>query len=194
MIIDNVQLPKSSFLSVEKDMKLIANMLIKNKRLRKLLKNTTRDALDGPNISDKEAIEMFGKEIKNVPQMKIDKNIRNYIFIKFDNFVPNGTNPEFRDNLIYFNIVCHYDQWQLQDFELRPIRIGAEIDTMFNNQRLTGIGLLQFVGASEIIINEEFAGYSFIYLATHGEEDKKGMPNPADNAQYEKDFNELFNK
>lgn len=194
MIIDNIQLPKSSFLSVEKDMKLIANMLIKNKRLRKLLKNTTRDALDGPNISDKEAIEMFGKEIKNVPQMKIDKNIRNYIFIKFDNFVPNGTNPEFRDNLIYFNIVCHYDQWQLQDFELRPIRIGAEIDTMFNNQRLTGIGLLQFVGASEIIINEEFAGYSFIYLATHGEEDKKGMPNPADNAQYEKDFNELFNK
>lgn len=194
MIIDNVQLPKSSFLSIEKDMKLIANMLIKNKRLRKLLKNTTRNALDGPNISDKEAVEMFGKEIKNVPKLIIDKSLKNYIIINFDNFVTNETNPEFRDNIIEFDIVCHFDQWQLEDFALRPYRIAAELDTMFNDKRLTGIGKLEFFGASQVSYNAEYGGICLFYLAIHGEEDKKGMPNPADNAQYEKDFNELFNK
>jgi hypothetical protein len=36
----------------------------------------------------------------------------------------------------------------LKDFELRPYKIAAEIDTMFNNKHLSGIGLLQFMGAN----------------------------------------------
>ena len=50
------------------------------------------------------------------------------------------TNPAFRDNIISFDIVCHFDQWNLNNFALRPYKIAAEIDSMFNNQRLTGIG------------------------------------------------------
>ena len=32
-----------------------------------------------------------------------------------------------------------------------------------------------------------------MYEAIHGEEDKKGMPNPADEDKYIKEFNELYN-
>ena len=109
------------------------------------------------------------------------------------NFVENANNPEFRDNIISFDIVCHFDQWQLEDFELRPYRIAAEIDSMFNDKHLTGIGSLQFLGANQIVINNEFAGLTLMYSAIHGGEDKVGMPNPANNAQFEQDFDKLFN-
>ena len=82
----------------------------------------------------------------------------------------------------------------MQDFELRPYRIAGEIDSMFNNKRLTGIGTLQFLGANKIVINDEFGGLTLMYQAVHGDEDQKGMPNPSDQGQFEIDFNELFNQ
>ena len=98
------------------------------------------------------------------------------------------------DTIVTFDIICHFDQWQLKDFQLRPYRIAAEIDSMFNNQHLTGIGELHFVGANQIIFNDEFAGLSLMYQANHGGEDKKNAPNPADNKQIVDDFNELHNQ
>jgi hypothetical protein len=74
---------------------------------------------------------MFGKEIRNIPKLYIDKSVLNYIIISFDNFVESG-NPEFRDNIIEFDIICHFDQWPLKDYNLRPYRIAAEIDSMLN--------------------------------------------------------------
>ena len=67
----------------------------------------------------------------------------------------------------------------MQDFELRPYRIAAELDSMFNEQRLTGLGKLEFLGANQIILTDEYAGLCLMYQAIHGEEDKKKMLNPA---------------
>jgi hypothetical protein len=114
-----------------------------------LLHYTTRDALDKPDITEDQMIELFGKNIKTVPRLYIDGSVLNYIIISFDNFTPNASNPEFRDNIISFDIICHFDQWQLNETtELRPYKIAAEIDTMFNDKHLSGIGKLQFLGAN----------------------------------------------
>ena len=194
MKIENYQYPKSSFLSIEKDLEIITNAFFKNNRLKKLLYYTTNNALDLPALNQEQTQELFQKNIKIVPKLYIDGSVLSYIIISFDNFTPNATNPEFRDNVISFDIICHFDQWQLQDFQLRPYKIAAEIDTMFNGKHLTGIGKLEFMGASQLILNEEYAGVTVMYSAIHGEEDKKGMPNPMDQIQFEKDFNELFNQ
>jgi hypothetical protein len=65
---------------------------------------------------------------------------------------------------------------------------------MFNDKHLSGIGTLHFLGANQIILNDEFAGVSLMYSAIQGEEDKINMPNPADEAQMIADFNELYNE
>ena len=98
--------------------------------------------------------------------------------INFDDFVTSADNPEFRDNIIEFDIICHFDQWQLQDLALRPYKIAAEIDSMINNKYLVGIGDIEFLGASQIVLTDEFAGLCLMYSATHGEEDKKPMVTP----------------
>ena len=193
MKLKSYEYPHSSFLSVEKDLDIITSTMMKNERFKKLLYYTTPDALERSNLSNKETAELFSKNIKIVPKLYVDGSVLAYVIITFDNFTLNATNPEFRDNVISFDIICHFDQWDLNDFKLRPYKIAAEIDTMFNNKHLTGIGELQFLGANQIILTDEFAGLSVMYAAIHGEDDKKNMLNLQEQAEYNIDFNKLFN-
>ena len=193
MRIDNYKEPKSSFLAMEKDTNIIVNKIFQNNRLKKLLYYTTPNALSQPNLTEDQSLELIDHNIKLVPKLYVDDPVYNYLFIRFNNFFPNETNPEFRDNDIEFDIICHYDQWHLKDFQLRPYRIAAELDSMLDKEKLTGIGELEFLGARFTNLNDEFGGICLTYRAIHGGEDKKFMPNPADEAQFLKEFNEDFN-
>jgi hypothetical protein len=64
---------------------------------------------------------------------------------------------------------------------------------MFNNRHLTGIGKLQFMGTSQLILNEEFAGLCMMYQAIHGDEDKKRTLNPDEEAMLIENFDKIFN-
>ena len=194
MKIREYQIPKSSFLTMEKDLSIITDLIFKNNRLKKLLFHTVPTALKERELTQEESYELFGQNIKIIPKLYIDGSVLNYLVISFDNFTPNTENPEFRDNVIFFDIVCHIDQWQLENFQLRPYKIAAEIDSMINEKHLTGIGTLQFLEAHKIVINDEFAGLTLMYQSVHGEEDKTKMLNPADEAQFIKDFNELIDQ
>ena len=108
MKIEGFTRPKSSFLNVEKDMGIISQEMLKNKRLKKLLYYTTPDALKRPDLTYEESQELFLKNIKMVPKLYVDGSVLTYIIISFDNFVESG-NPEFRDNIIEFDIICHFD-------------------------------------------------------------------------------------
>ncbi len=191
--------PQSAFMSVEKDLTIIVDKILQNERLKKLLFYTSNDALRRPKLTDEQSIELFGKNIKIVPKLYIDGSVLAYIIISFDSFTTNATNPQFRDNIVTFDIICHFDQWQLEDFQLRPYRIAAELDTLLNNQRLTGIGLFQFLGCNQIILNDEFAGLTLMYSAIHGGEDKnfnqdqKDLLDPKEEEQFRQEFNAMFN-
>ncbi len=191
MKIESYSYPKSSFLSMEKDMRIIVDTIIKNNRLKKLLFYTTKDCLNKPNLTEDETLDLFGKNIKIVPKLTVDGSVLNYIIVSFDNFTENATNPEFRDNIIEFDIICHFDQWQMRDFALRPYKIAAEIDTIFDNKKLTGLGRLEFLGASQIVLTDEYAGLCLMYRAVHGEEDKKNMPNPNGEERFLEDFKDF---
>ena len=93
MKIVNYEFPHSSFLSVEKDMEIITNKFFKNDRLKKLLYYTTKNALDEKNIGEEETYALFGKNIKIVPKLQVDKEVLNYVDVLVD-----GTyNDELRD-------------------------------------------------------------------------------------------------
>ena len=193
-MVKKMPLAKSSFLSTEKDMNLIVSAILKNERLKRLLHYTTRDALNRKNLTEDESLELFGKNIKIVPKLQVDGSVLNYMIVSFDNFSRNATNPEFRDNIIEFDIICHFDQWHMKDFELRPYKIAAELDSMFNGKHLTGIGEVEFLGANQMILTDEYAGLCVMYHAVHGEEDRKHMPNPKDEEDFIKNFNSIFNE
>ena len=200
MRIDGYHIPKSSFLSVEKDTGIIVNEILKNNRLKKLLYYTTSDAMEKPNLTEDESLSLLGTNIKIVPKLYVDGSVLNYILINFDNFTP-SENPEFRDNTVQFDIVCHFDQWNLRDYALRPYKIAGEIDSMFNLKKLTGIGYLEFIGATQIVLTDEFAGLCLMYRTVHGGEDEKYMPTYPDKnsgkikeEQFIKEFKDYISK
>lgn len=200
MRIDGYHIPKSSFLSMEKDTGIIINEMLKNNRLKKLLYYTTSDAMEKPNLTEDESLSLLGTNIKIVPKLYVDGSVLNYVLINFDNFIP-SENPEFRDNTIQFDIICHFDQWNLKDYALRPYKIAGEIDSMFNLKKLTGIGYLEFMGATQIVLTDEFAGLCLMYRTVHGGEDEKYMPTYPDKnsgkikeEQFIKEFKDYISK
>ena len=81
----------------------------------------------------------------------------------------------------------------MKDFELRPYKIAAELDSMLNHKQLTGLGKLEFLGANQMILTDEYAGLCVMYQAIHGEEDKKHPSNPIEKQELNDNFDAIFN-
>ena len=176
----------SSFLSCEKDVEEILRKLFISSKpysdiLKRLLVINTKDCLDNENslviqeMLDKMTLAKLKEEgyIKLEPKIYFDEHeeIKTYILISVDNFVPNPTNPYYRDCTISFDIVCHTDYWDLGNYRLRPMKIAGYIDGILNNAKLSGIGIFKFIGCKELILNEELGGYTLMYHAIHGNDD-----------------------
>lgn len=170
---DNSFDSKSSFKSIEKDFGLIINKLLKNETLKKLLFYTTDDCLERPSLTREETLSLVNKQLQIVPRKALDSNeAYPLVNIMFDNFMENNTNPEFRDNIIIIDIICHYDQWNLGNFQLRPYKIAGEIDGLLHDKYLTGIGRVRFMSAQMALMDDEFGGLTLIYSAIHGDDDR----------------------
>lgn len=172
MKINTFEYPKSSLLGMPKDAALIMDRILSNQRVLKLLAYDVRDWEKQKDVTTQQIEKMFeSKQISSVPKIKIDGTEKTYLRLIYGTIIRNSTNPEYRDNTFGIDIICHYDCWDLGNFELRPYRLAGEIDSMLDKTHLTGIGELEFVSASPYIYNEEFAGVTLTYLAVRGHED-----------------------
>lgn len=177
---------ESSFLSCEKDTETIIRKLFVDSKpysdlLKRLLIINTEDCLNdmtNPVYINKIKTTSIGelrKEgyIRLTPKIKLGENeeVKSYLVISFDNFVPNATNPQFRDCVVMIDIICHTDYWDVGNFRLRPLKIAGYIDGILNNCKLSGIGTFQFMGCNEVVLSEELSGYCLMYSATHGSDD-----------------------
>ena len=124
----------------------IANILMSNKDICRLLKYQTKDpfALIDPKT---------GKD-----QPDVDG-----VAAIFDDYTVNTLNPEFKVSTLRFDIACPYDEWILNAHTLRPYLIMQQIDTEFNGRKLAGIGNLQFWRADNLTLSPWIGGYSMRY-------------------------------
>lgn len=177
----------SSFLSCEKDLETILTKLFLTSQpysdeLKKLLIVNMPDCLDNKNsIIYNNAIKgMTLSKLKEKGYIRWEPNIKlpeheevkNYLQFSFDTFLPNYSNPQFRDCDVFIDVICHSDCWTLDSFQSRPIKICGYIDAILNNTKLSGIGTFQFGGCKKIIFNEVFSGYTLYFKAIHGTDDK----------------------
>lgn len=176
----------SSFLSCEKDTESIVNKLFVESRpysdeLKRLLVINTKDCLDdktNPTYNEKikkTSVKDLREQgyIRLEPKITFKENeeVKSYIVISFDNFVPNESNDYYRDCVIMIDVLCHTDYWDLGNYRLRPLKIAGFIDGILNKAKLSGIGTLQFIGMNELVLDESLSGYCLMYAATHGADD-----------------------
>ena len=177
----------SSFLSCEKDIEEILKKLFISSKpysdmLKRLLVINTKDCLDNmeSEVYKKKINEMSLAQlrqdgyIKLEPKLKFGEHeeVKAYIIISCDNFVPNASNPYYRDCTVTFDIICHTDHWDLGNYRVRPLKIAGYIDGILNKARLSGIGTLEFMGCSQIVLDEQLSGYTLVYRAVHGNDDR----------------------
>lgn len=142
----------------------IANKIMQNQKICRLLKYQVRDPFDKDKYADVDGADLINKQILIVPKIYDDSTEKmSYITAIFDDFVVNQINPEFKITTIRFDIACPYDEWLLNDKSLRPYLIMQEIDSLFNESKLAGIGTLQFYRADNLTLSPWIGGYSMKY-------------------------------
>lgn len=142
----------------------IANKLITNQKLCRLLKYQVRDPFNKEKYPDVDGVELLNKQIMIVPKPWDESTEKmSYIVTTLASYAVNPVNSEFKLGKIRFDIACPYDEWVLDEHSLRPYLIMQEIDNLFNGARMAGIGTLQFVRTDSIVLTSQIGGYSMLY-------------------------------
>ena len=142
----------------------VANKLMSNQKLCRLLKYQVRDPFDPVKYPDVDGVDLLNKQIMIVPKIFDDSTEKtSYVVAIFSGFNVNAFNPDYKLSTVRFDIACPYDEWVLNDRSLRPYLMMQEIDDMFNGAQMAGIGTLQFVRADSIVLTPQIGGYSMLY-------------------------------
>lgn len=196
----------SSFFSCAQDTETILKQLfVKSNpysdRLKRLLVINNPDCLNQNNQSyqqliDSKPLSVLRKEgyVRTNPKIarKQFQNIKSFILLTYDNFSSNAIDPKFMDCTVNFDIICYDDEWDLQNFQIRPIVIAGYIDGILNsisddnkiawqnrgsssNIKLSGMGEYYFLGLNLVVLNEDISMYTLSYRALHFTEDKQKM-------------------
>lgn len=177
---------RSSFLSCEKDAEAIVKKLFIESRpysdmLKRLLIINTPDCLY--DMTNQKYIDMINRTsiqdlkekgyLRFGPKIALGENeeVKSYIRISFDHFTPCRDNDHFRDCIVEIDVLCHPEYWDVGNFRQRPLKIVGYIDGILNNNKLSGLGTLNFAGCNELLLDKELAGYCLMYAAVHGSDD-----------------------
>ena len=153
----------ANFKELGTNLDVILTKLLNNQTLCKLLyyKDTnplSQDDLESPEILLYTTIFPYPRTTE---LLSVASSI---LIVGFDNFKATSGN-NFVGSILYFRILCHENQWQINS-GLRPYLIMNEISTMFNNEKVVGIGALSFGGGGEIREGSFYSGFEFTYKIT----------------------------
>ena len=194
----------SSFFSCAQDTQTILKELFVKSgqysdKLKRLLVINNPDCLDKNNQSyqdliDSKPLSVLRKEgyVRTNPKIarKEFENIKSFILLTFDNFSSNSVDPKFLDCTVNFDIICYDDEWDLDNFQIRPIAIAGYIDGILNSLsdnnkidwqnrssssrvKLSGMGEYYFLGLNLVVLNEDISMYTLSYRALHFTQDRK---------------------
>ncbi len=199
----------SSLLTCDKDIeKILKTLFISSKPysdfLKRLLIINNKDCLDTSNENYKKIIDGYTLgDLINKNYIRLNpkiargthEEIKTYIIVTLDNFMPNRSSSHYLDYNINFDIICYNDAWVLNDYKVRPLLICGYIDGILNsltqdNQmvekthqshiKLSGIGEYNFLGCNFNVLNEDLSMYTLSYHGTHFIEDIKQLGNVHD--------------
>ncbi len=155
---------QQNFLNIEKDFEKISAKLLLNQNILKLIYYNDKNCLSKEDITSAEMlIDISKNNIRLSPNIDVPENKGSYVIVTFDHFTPNATNPKYMDNIIYFDVLCPRDKWQMDNYMFRPFHIMHEIQSEFDKQKLNGIGTMQFVKANLLNLGD-YSGYQLGYL------------------------------
>lgn len=153
-----------NFKAVGDNLFIIAQKILEDDDICKLLYYTDANPLSHENMTSKQKLELLHKNILLVPKVPENDDIKgSYILVLYDGFNQNLANPQFKDADLLFIIVCPPENWVINESSLRPFLLMSRIDELFGNKKISNIGTLQFIKADRFVLNSQLTGYGLTY-------------------------------
>ena len=134
--------------------------LLESQNLCKYLYYNNSEPLNNPDIDDTSSL-LF-KKIYTIPKLPDVSNEQgSYLVVMLDS-VKLDNNLTVKEVIVKFHIIVHINQWVING-ALRPYKIIHEIETLLNNQRITGIKKMQMDHVKFKKVNNDFFGYKLYY-------------------------------
>lgn len=164
---------ENNFLSMSKDWALITEKLVRDNKLLKLIYYNTSDALSKPDLTEEQKESLINVNILPYPYIPENDDVKNYIQILFDNFIPNRNNPQYVDNTIIITILCNRQNWILENWQMRLYAIANEIMNIMNNKKFSGIGRANFIGGASLVPSEHIIGMTLNFSVINSLNEKE---------------------
>lgn len=146
--------------------KMVADTLLQNQTLCKLLFYTDGSPQHHPDFDDSSALLytcLFPSP--HIPDPEASPGV--YLSFHFDDFQLSAENTGRREGTLRFNLMTHESLWRLNVPEQwRPYSILYELDETLQRQRIAGIRALKFVKGEFLGVCRPYAGYQVVYRMT----------------------------
>ena len=153
-----------NFKAVGDNIFLIAQKILEDDDICKLLYYTDKDPLSHENMSEEERMALLHRNLLVVPKVPENDDVKgSYILVLYDGFNINLSNSEFKDADLLFIVVCPPENWVINDNSLRPFMLMSRIDELFGNKKIANIGTLHFVKGDRFVLNSQLTGYGLTY-------------------------------
>lgn len=153
-----------NFKAVGDNLFLIAQKILEDDDICKLLYYTDEDPLSHENMTEEQKMDLLHKNVIIVPKVPENDNIKgSYILVLYDGFGASVSNSEFKEADLLFIIVSPPENWVVNDGSLRPYLIMSRIDELFNNKKIANIGTLRFIKGDRFVLNSQLTGYGLTY-------------------------------
>ena len=126
---------------IGENLQKIVKRLMANDNLVNLLYYTDKDPLNQPHLTEEQKQEfVFDKLIKIVPRIGPKEDAKSIVVARVVKGSKIGSNTEFRDIKIQFEVFVPLTQWYIKDTNLRPFAILGEIEEALNDKLIIGLG------------------------------------------------------
>lgn len=149
------------FLVPGKNLRLIAERIQRDDLLCKLLTRYDSEVLNDkvkPTLKERGAV--LQDKVRTIPVLEKDEDTGAYIILNV------GTVTTMSAGLSYnisFDILCNTDIWELDGYNTRPLYIMNQLDYLFSDTKVDGIGKMVFLGAVPLKVNEKMLGYTMLF-------------------------------
>lgn len=150
------------FQGLNENNSVILDKIISNDNLCKLLKYTDKDPLTQP-VMDKPIELIYNNIYPYLYIPNVDNEAKSFITFNFRKIEKEDEKSIYiRISDIVFNVICHQSLQMISEGS-RVYAIMDELDKVFNNQYIKGIGKLRFDGSDMTMANDLFTGYYLRY-------------------------------
>lgn len=155
---------KKNFAELGDTLFVIANKLLKDEQLLKLLFYTNSNPLSGADLTDKQKEEILEKNILVTPDVPEENDtIYPWISIGLDGIKNDEDNQRFNVVQVVFTVVCPVSLWKIKNKSLRPFLMMSQIDELINGKNIPGIGKVNLLGANRFALDRNVSGYTIVY-------------------------------